>query len=137
MGKDANPWLLFHLFTIAPCLPLGGYLLLRPSKGDDLHKILGKAWSYLMVVTSLSSFFLRHKEGKFSWLHGLSCFTIFSVYRGIKKIQVGDMKGHQRTMFWTYFGSLIAFGFALRPERFVGNLLRQILSSLKFLLSSG
>lgn len=106
-----------HLSTIVPILLIGPFILFR-KKGDKLHKLIGKIWAVFMIVSCLASFAI-HPRG-FSWLHGLAAFTIFSVVRGINYARMGNLKGHQRSFIGSYCGALIAFVFALRPQRILG-----------------
>ena len=53
-----NLVVVFHVVTVLPCVPLGLYLLIAP-KGTPRHKQLGKLWVALMIITSLSTLFIR------------------------------------------------------------------------------
>jgi len=44
-----------HVAAVIPAAVLGAYLLLKP-KGTSRHRLLGKIWLSLMLVTALSSF---------------------------------------------------------------------------------
>ncbi|MGQ2930862.1 MAG: hypothetical protein ACT6Q3_10345, partial [Sphingopyxis sp.] len=44
-----------HLATVIPALPLGAWLLWRPVKGDAAHRIGGRVWALLMIVTAIDS----------------------------------------------------------------------------------
>jgi uncharacterized membrane protein len=71
-----------HLAAALASLALGpAIFLLR--KGTPLHRVLGRAWGLLMLVTALSSF----------W------------------IAAGNARAHRKFMVWTYVG-LVAAGVA-------------------------
>ena len=46
-----------HLATVVPALLLGPFILWR-KKGDALHKLLGRVWATLMVITAVASAFI-------------------------------------------------------------------------------
>lgn len=114
-----NPFLILHLLTIVPVLLLGPFIL-RGKKGDARHKFLGKIWVSLMIVSCLLSFGIT-ENGKFSWLHGLSAFTIFSVISAMRAIKDKNLIRHQRSLFGSYMGAFVAFIFAAgTPDRLIG-----------------
>ena len=49
-----TPIMSLHLATVAPAAVLGAYLMLR-SKGTPLHRLLGKIYMALMMITALLS----------------------------------------------------------------------------------
>ena len=67
----------FHVATIVPAALLGAYLLARP-KGTPVHRLLGKVWLVLMVVSSASTFFIHAIDVLmgFSPIHLLSVYVI-------------------------------------------------------------
>ena len=67
----------FHVATVLPAAVLGAFLLARP-KGTPSHRLLGKIWLVLMVMTSLSTFFIHgiNTVGGFSPIHLLSVYVI-------------------------------------------------------------
>ncbi|MFZ4715211.1 MAG: DUF2306 domain-containing protein [Bacteriovoracaceae bacterium] len=118
-------WLWLHLITIIPVLIVGPFILFR-RKGDKLHKVLGKMWAILMIVSCLFSFGIQ-SDGGLSWLHGLAAFTIFSVVRALIAIKRKDLKTHERAMRGSYVGACIAFIFAAAvPSRLIGGWLLKI-----------
>ncbi|MDA0843439.1 MAG: hypothetical protein O3C07_01795 [Bacteroidetes bacterium] len=52
-----------HLYTIAPCVPLGFYLIVFSKKGGAIHKRLGKVYAFLMVFSSVVSLWLPAHVG--------------------------------------------------------------------------
>ncbi len=115
-----------HLALIVPVLLLGPFILFRP-KGDKLHKVLGRVWVICMLISCLLSFGITH-DGGLSWLHGLAAFTIYSIIRGVLYIRAGNIKAHRSSMIGPYIGTVIAFIYALSPERFLGSFFSHIFS---------
>lgn len=79
----------------------------------------------VMVVTCVSSFWIR--DGGFSWLHGLSIWTLVCLVAAIVGIRSGSVEMHRGFMVGSYLGTLIAFAFAfaaLVPVRLIPQLLR-------------
>lgn len=105
-----SPLLTFHLITIAPVLVTGPFII--NSKGKGSHKVLGRIWVLLMVTSCLSTFGIKY-NGQFSWLHGLSAFTLYSVVSAVVAIKRADLKKHKRAMTGAYLGALIAFVWAV------------------------
>ena len=57
-----EPWtlpIIIHAVVAVLAITLGGFNLLRKVKGDRLHKIIGRTWAVLMLVTSVSAFVAR------------------------------------------------------------------------------
>ncbi len=119
--------IIIHLSTVIPAIPLGAYILWR-KKGDGLHKIMGRIWGMLMIVTAISSFWIgRPGSGLggtgFSFIHIFSVVTLVSIPMGIRAIRKGDVTGHYRAMQGPYIGLLIAGLFAFIPGRVLGSLI--------------
>ncbi|MBN8818909.1 MAG: DUF2306 domain-containing protein [Sphingomonas sp.] len=113
--------LLLHLGTVIPALLIGAAILLL-RKGTALHKLLGRLWVLLMMVTAIGSFWLRGSSGNLSLLHLFSIITIVSVPLGLWQIARGNVRKHQRAMLGTYLGLLGAGVFAFLPGRLLGDL---------------
>src|SRR5690625_7404900 len=80
-----------------------------------------------MVTVCLSSFWIA-PDG-FSWLHGLSIWTLVCMVAAIGGIRRGNVPVHRGFMIGSYLGTLMAFAFAaLVPARLIPQLLnsRQI-----------
>ncbi len=107
-------WLKIHLITIIPVLLLGPFIFVRP-KGKGLHALMGRIWAILMLVSCLTTFGIKY-HGTFSWLHGLSLFTMYSVGKAIYAVRKGDLKQHKQSMVGAYTGALIAFIWATSSQ---------------------
>ena len=97
-----------------------GAIQLCIKKGGFIHKILGRLWIGLMLLVSFSSFFIHKIElwGRYSPIHILSLWTIFSVGLAIYYARVGNIKRHKQVMTALYGFALILTGvFTLLPGR--------------------
>ena len=112
-------WLILHLATVIPAIPLGAYVLLR-RKGDARHKRLGRIWAVLMLATALSSFGLTGMTGSYSPIHLLSILVLITLPRAIWDARRGRMAGHRRTMSVLYASLVVAGLFTFLPGRLFG-----------------
>ena len=114
-------WL--HIATALLALGLGAANLFL-AKGTFRHRAFGWAWIAAMLCVTLSSFWIREIDhGSFSWIHGLTAWTLFSMAVAIRAIRTGRVRLHAGFMTGTMAGAVVAGGFALAPGRFIGNLL--------------
>jgi uncharacterized membrane protein len=111
--------LIIHLGTVLPALPLGAYILIS-RKGGRLHRLLGRIWAGMMVVTAISSFWLR-SNGSLSLIHIFSVITLVSVPLAVIAILRGNVERHRRAMLGTYVGLVVAGAFAFAPGRLLGS----------------
>ncbi|MDE1467216.1 DUF2306 domain-containing protein [Aurantiacibacter sp. D1-12] len=100
--------IMFHVTTVLPCVPLGLYLLLAP-KGTAMHKQLGKLWVTLMVVTAISTVFIRPNM-ELTWIHIFVPLTLRASYLIIAKARRGDIKEHRNEIVGLYLGALMIPG---------------------------
>ncbi len=103
-------WLAIHLATVVPAVPIGAWLLAR-RKGDRTHRMLGRIWASLMMVTSISSFGVHTITGGLSPIHILSAITIVGLVVAVRAAMRGDIRVHQRAIS-RLFISLILAGLA-------------------------
>ena len=82
-------------------------------KGGVIHKLLGRIWVGLMLIVSVSSFFIHEIKlwGAYSPIHLLSLWTIFSLSLAIYFVRVGNIKRHKQMMIALYGFALILTGF--------------------------
>lgn len=110
--------IIVHALTASLSLLLGAFQLLRPKKGDRFHRMVGRTWVVCMYVVCLSSFFIQGVTDGFSWLHGLSLFTILTVSLGLYSAIKGNIAAHKANMIGSYFGAVGAFiGVIVVPTR--------------------
>ena len=113
-------WL--HLLAAVAAIVLGLANLVL-AKGTLRHRIFGWAWIVAMLGVTLPSFSIREaNEGEFSWLHGLTIWTLFCMFTAVVSIRRGKVRTHAGFMTGTMIGALIAGAFALAPGRFISDL---------------
>ena len=118
-----------HLFSIAPCVPLGFYLICVSKKGSNLHKLWGKVYALLISFSSLVSLFLEAHVGPtwldhFGYIHLLSALTIATVPYSLWQLKIGRLVSHKRSMQFLYWtGLMIAGAFTLYPGRYLHGLI--------------
>ena len=114
--------IVIHLLFALSAFARGAYQLIRP-KGTPSHRRLGWLWVVMMVVISLSSFWIKEVWPNsplmgYSPIHLLSLFVLSQLVRGVYFARQGNIKMHQRTMMYTYVGGLmIAGAFTFVPGR--------------------
>ena len=112
-----------HLATALLALGLGAANLAL-AKGTLRHRVFGWAWIAAMLCVTLSSFWIRELDhGSFSWIHGLTVWTLVSMAIAIRAIRTGRVRLHAGFMTGTMAGAVAAGGFALAPGRYIANLL--------------
>jgi uncharacterized membrane protein len=111
-----------HLATVLPAFAIGAFQLLR-RKGTPSHKLLGKIYMVLMLVTGLITLAMPAEVGPrflghFGFIHAFSFLTLYSVPSAYFAIRRGNIKLHRANMIGLYVGGiLIAGSFALAPGR--------------------
>ncbi|MEO1488005.1 MAG: DUF2306 domain-containing protein [Pseudomonadota bacterium] len=118
--------ILFHLFTAAGAAILGPLILFR-RKGDATHKLLGRIWAALMIITAISSAFIRTPGAGiagsgFSFIHIFTIWTFINVPLGIWAVRTKRLRMHRGMMTGLYVGLLIAGAFTFIPGRLLGSL---------------
>ena len=115
---EAHP-IPLHAIAAMIAIILGG-IQLYMKKGGTIHKLLGRAWVGLMLIVSVSSFFIHKINfwGAYSPIHLLSLWTIFTLGLAIYFVRVGNIKRHKQSMIAIYGFALILTGFfTLMPGR--------------------
>lgn len=113
-----------HLITVVPCIFIGAYLLLV-KKGTKIHRLLGRVYMVLMLITAVITLFMPAAVGAqlfnhFGWIHLFSFLTLWTVPTAYTAIRKGNIKSHKRKMILLYFGAIvIAGGFTLTPGRYL------------------
>ncbi|MFP1632371.1 DUF2306 domain-containing protein [Zhengella sp. ZM62] len=114
-----------HVFTVVPAAILGAWMLYGP-KGTRMHKVLGRVWLALMVVTSLSSFFIHTIRivGPFSPIHLLSIVTLVTCVLAVWSARTKRLSFHRKAvmgMYWSGIG--IAGAFTFVPGRIMNEVM--------------
>ena len=119
---DWNLLIATHAVAALYALAVGPINILRRRR-DRTHHVLGYTWAGAMYYVCLSSFWIV-SDGHFSWLHGLSAFTIVTVSLGILAAVRRNIRWHMMNMIGSYFGLVVAFIFAtIVPSRGIPRLL--------------
>lgn len=116
-----TPLLLSHLVAALIALPLGGFQLFRPTKGDPQHVLLGRVWAGLMLWVAITSYWIRDiRDGEFSLLHILSTVTLVTVTLGVISARRGNIAAHRGNMRGSWLGLCGAFiGAVAVPDRVI------------------
>lgn len=105
-----KPWtvvIALHAIVAAAAVVMGGFQLVRTVRGDQLHKAAGRLWGALMLVVSVTGFFIGgYSDGLGIFLHALAAWTIISVCAGIYFARKGLIAQHKGFMLGAYFGLL-------------------------------
>lgn len=111
--------MIIHAIVATAAITLGGFNLARLKRGDRLHKIVGRAWVILMLVTSVSAFFIGGYDSVLSIaLHALAAWTIISIISGVYFARKGNISAHKGFMIGSYLGLIGAFmGVVVVPDR--------------------
>ena len=88
-----------------------GTRLLARRKGNRTHRMLGRVWAALMMMTALSSFGVHSITGGFSPIHILSVITIVGLVVSVRAAMRGKIRIHQRAIS-RLFISLVLAGLA-------------------------
>jgi len=116
---DASFAIQFHAAAAILAFVVGAVVLFR-RKGDGRHRLAGRIWVALMVVVSLSSFFIHTLKvwGVWSPIHILSVTTLAALVYAVAAIRRRDVATHARAMKITYLGALVVAGiFTFMPGR--------------------
>jgi len=99
---------IIHVATVLPAIPLGGYVLLA-AKGTPRHRLLGKIWLALMLITATSAIFIQ-ASGGFSFIHIFVPVTFHAAWKTIATARRGDIQAHKRHLVFTYLTALMIPG---------------------------
>jgi uncharacterized membrane protein len=120
---------LVHLWTVVPAFFIGTYLLVR-RKGTPLHRMLGRVYMALMLVTAIATLFMPANVGArllnhFGFIHIFSVIALLNIPSAYLAARRHDLKSHRANMISLYIGGLIiAGGFAVAsPGRIMHDLL--------------
>ncbi len=118
---NATPTIQFHAFAALAALLLGLVQFALP-KGTLPHPTMGFAWTALMLVAAVSSFWIHTLTsaiwGRFSAIHLLWVFTLFALPLAVWRAHTHRVAAHRRGMTLLFFGALLIAGaFTLWPGR--------------------
>ncbi len=116
---DAPPAIQLHAFAAMSAFALGVVQLTAP-KGTLPHRTIGWIWVVLMMVVSLSSFWIHQLRlwGEWSPIHLISIFTLAALPLAVWAAHRHAVERHRRAMTGLFFGALVIAGiFTLMPGR--------------------
>ncbi|ADZ92696.1 DUF2306 domain-containing protein [Marinomonas mediterranea] len=111
-----------HLATVLPAFVIGTILLVN-RKGTPRHKLMGKCYMLLMVITASITLVMPAHVGPrlldhFGFIHLFSLLVFYHVPNAIVAIRKGNVARHKSSMLGLYIGGLIIAGsFAFMPGR--------------------
>lgn len=125
-----TPLIAVHMTAALTAIALGP-IALWARKGatqrPKLHRAFGYAWVTLMLATAVSAIFIRDFNlpniAGFTPLHIFVPVTFYFLFRAFQRLAQGNIAGHRKAMQKLYVAAcLVAGGFTLLPNRYLGNL---------------
>jgi uncharacterized membrane protein len=116
---QASPAIQLHAFAAMSAFALGLIQLAAP-KGTLPHRTLGWIWVALMLVVSITAFFIHTIRlwGPWSPIHLLAIFTLVMLPIGVLAARRHAVQRHRRTMIGLFAGALVIAGiFTFAPGR--------------------
>ena len=108
-----------HAFAASGAFVVGTIQLVAP-KGTLTHRIVGSIWVLLMLIVSISAFFIHELRlwGPWSPIHLLAIFTLVMLPIAVLRAHRHDVIRHRRAMLGLFLGGLVIAGlFTLLPGR--------------------
>lgn len=111
-----------HLCTVVLAFVLGTFLMLQ-KKGTQRHRLLGKCYMTLMLVTATIALCMPAQIGPrflnhFGYIHLFCLLVFYAVPAAYFAIRQGNLVKHKANMLGVYVGGiLIAGAFAFLPGR--------------------
>jgi uncharacterized membrane protein len=108
-----------HAFAAMAAFVLGVVQLAAP-KGTLPHRTLGWIWVALMLVVSLTAFFIHDLQVWVIWspIHLLAIFTLIMLPLAVLHARRHDVTSHRRAMIGLFAGALVIAGiFTFVPGR--------------------
>src|SRR5690349_2612455 len=102
----APPLVQLHATAAPAAFGIGAWQLATP-KGTLPHRRTGWAWVGLMLLVVLSSFGITgvRGPGQYSWIHGLSLFTLLALPAAVLHARRGRIAAHRWAMLGLFFGA--------------------------------
>jgi uncharacterized membrane protein len=116
---QASPAIQIHAFAAMTAFALGVVQLSAP-KGTLPHRTLGWIWIALMLVVSISAFFIHQLRmwGEWSPIHLLAIYTLIMLPVAVLAAHRHEVARHRRAMIGLFVGALVIAGlFTLWPGR--------------------
>jgi len=116
---NASPAIQFHAVAAMGAFVLGVVQLSAP-KGTLPHRTVGWIWVTLMLVVSISAFFIHQLRiwGPWSPIHLLAIFTLVMLPIAVWRAHKHEVAQHRRAMLGLFLGALVIAGlFTFLPGR--------------------
>jgi uncharacterized membrane protein len=116
---SASPAIQLHAFAAMAAFALGIVQFLRP-KGTSAHRAIGWLWAGLMLVISVSAFFIHELRlwGPWSPIHLLAILTLVTLPIGVLHARRHRIGQHRIFMISIFCGALLIAGlFTFVPGR--------------------
>jgi uncharacterized membrane protein len=116
---SADPAIQFHAFAAMTAFGLGVVQLAAP-KGTLPHRTIGWIWVALMLVVSVSAFFIHQIRlwGPWSPIHLLAIFTLVILPIAVWHAHRHEVQKHRNRMVAIFLGALVIAGaFTFLPGR--------------------
>ena len=116
---NASPTIQTHAFAAMGAFVLGVVQFAAP-KGTLPHRTIGWVWVSLMLIVSISAFFIHviRLWGPWSPIHLLAIFTLVMLPLGVWRAHRHDVTRHRRIMIGLFTGALLVAGiFTFYPGR--------------------
>jgi uncharacterized membrane protein len=116
---QASPAIQIHAFAAMTAFALGVVQLSAP-KGTLPHRTLGWIWIALMLVVSISAFFIHQLRmwGEWSPIYLLAIYTLIMLPVAVLAARRHQVPRHRRAMIGLFVGALVIAGlFTLWPGR--------------------
>lgn len=122
MNSSFTPAIIVHLAAALAALVLGAFVFLG-RKGSARHRLVGRVWVALMLVTAISTWWIR-SSGHFSVIHLLSVSVLGALALAVWLAATGRVRRHRNAMVAIYAIALVTAGvFTLLPQRLLGHML--------------
>jgi uncharacterized membrane protein len=116
---EATPAIQIHAFAAMAAFALGLIQLAAP-KGTLPHRTLGWIWVTLMLIVSITAFFIHQIRlwGPWSPIHLLAIFVLIMLPVAVYAAHHHKVERHRWTMIGLFIGALVIAGlFTLVPGR--------------------
>jgi uncharacterized membrane protein len=116
---SASPAIKLHAFAAMAAFALGIVQFWRP-KGTSAHRAIGWLWAGLMLVISISAFFIHELRlwGSWSPIHLLAILTLVTLPIGVLHARRHRIGQHRIYMISIFCGALLIAGlFTFVPGR--------------------
>jgi uncharacterized membrane protein len=116
---QASPAIQIHAAAAAAAFVLGLAQFALP-KGTTRHRIAGWTWVTLMLIVSVTAFFIHEIRmwGPWSPIHLLAIFTLVTLPLAVMHARAHRVANHKRAMTSIFLGALVIAGlFTFLPGR--------------------